>query len=114
MALRHLLGCWAWWHGSVVLSNSNHHALAPWHFLYFLPLPQGQGSLRPTFSPSRRTVSTFGGGSSGEAACERRRRAGCARRWRRSRSATAGGSPRSSAAAPSIATRAAVPAAVLC
>src|SRR5579883_2300477 len=20
---------------------------APWHFLYFLPLPQGQGSLRP-------------------------------------------------------------------
>src|SRR5665213_587848 len=21
---------------------------APWHFLYFLPLPQGQGSLRPT------------------------------------------------------------------
>src|SRR5512135_2118319 len=22
---------------------------APWHFLYFLPLPQGQGSLRPTF-----------------------------------------------------------------
>src|SRR6266516_290994 len=24
-------------------------AYAPWHFLYFLPLPQGQGSLRPTF-----------------------------------------------------------------
>src|SRR5438094_7170740 len=23
---------------------------APWHFLYFLPLPQGQGSLRPIFS----------------------------------------------------------------
>jgi hypothetical protein len=23
---------------------------APWHFLYFLPLPQGQGSLRPGFS----------------------------------------------------------------
>ena len=22
---------------------------APWHFLYFLPEPQGQGSLRPTF-----------------------------------------------------------------
>src|SRR5467141_2773928 len=21
---------------------------APWHFLYFFPLPQGQGSLRPT------------------------------------------------------------------
>src|SRR5271157_1645150 len=27
---------------------------APWHFLYFFPLPQGQGSLRPTFSPVRR------------------------------------------------------------
>src|ERR1700692_746117 len=24
---------------------------APWHFLYFLPLPQGQGSFRPTFGP---------------------------------------------------------------
>ena len=23
----------------------------PQHFLYFLPLPQGQGSLRPTFWP---------------------------------------------------------------
>ena len=23
---------------------------APWHFLYFLPDPQGQGSLRPTFA----------------------------------------------------------------
>ena len=31
----------------------------PWHFLYFLPLPQGQGSLRPTFLPSRRTVCTL-------------------------------------------------------
>jgi pilus assembly protein CpaE len=29
---------------------------APWHFLYFFPLPQGQGSLRPTFSPVRRCV----------------------------------------------------------
>ncbi len=26
---------------------------APWHFLYFFPEPQGQGSLRPTFSPVR-------------------------------------------------------------
>ena len=25
---------------------------APWHFLYFLPLPQGQGSLRPTLRGS--------------------------------------------------------------
>src|SRR5450759_772478 len=24
---------------------------APWHFLYFFPLPQGQGSLRPVFCP---------------------------------------------------------------
>jgi hypothetical protein len=29
-------------------------SVAPWHFLYFLPEPQGQGSLRPTFSPVRR------------------------------------------------------------
>ncbi len=25
----------------------------PWHFLYFFPLPQGQGSLRPTLSSFR-------------------------------------------------------------
>jgi hypothetical protein len=25
-------------------------APTPWHFLYFFPLPQGQGSFRPTFS----------------------------------------------------------------
>src|SRR2546425_2662187 len=31
-------------------------AQAPWHFLYFFPLPQGHGSFRPTFSPVRRTV----------------------------------------------------------
>ena len=34
------------------------HAAAPWHFLYFLPLPHGHGSLRPTFGSSRRTVLT--------------------------------------------------------
>jgi len=28
----------------------------PWHFLYFFPLPHGQGSLRPTFSSLRWTV----------------------------------------------------------
>lgn len=28
---------------------------APWHFLYFLPDPQGQGSLRPTLSSPRWT-----------------------------------------------------------
>src|SRR5580693_9465433 len=27
------------------------YASTPWHFLYFFPLPHGQGSLRPTFSP---------------------------------------------------------------
>ncbi len=31
---------------------------APWHFLYFFPLPQGHGSLRPTFGSSRCTVLT--------------------------------------------------------
>src|SRR6187551_588158 len=30
----------------------------PWHCLYFFPLPQGQGSLRPTLGSSRLTVST--------------------------------------------------------
>src|SRR5215211_3707840 len=35
------------------------HAAAPWHFLYFFPLPHGQGSLRPTFGSSRRTVFTL-------------------------------------------------------
>src|ERR1700677_2174416 len=29
------------------------HELMPWHFLYFLPEPQGQGSLRPTFAAAR-------------------------------------------------------------
>ena len=28
----------------------------PWHFLYFFPLPQGQGSLRPTSSSLPYTV----------------------------------------------------------
>jgi len=34
-----------------------------WQFLYFLPLPQGQGSLRPTFAPTLRIVSIFFGDS---------------------------------------------------
>src|SRR5580765_1221955 len=34
-------------------------AAAPWHFLYFFPLPHGQGSFRPTFGSSRRTVATL-------------------------------------------------------
>ncbi len=28
--------------------------MAPWHFLYFLPEPQGHSSLRPTFAPAVR------------------------------------------------------------
>ena len=32
------------------IERSFAYAPAPWHFLYFLPLPQGQGSLRPTLS----------------------------------------------------------------
>jgi|GEM_PF-5500767 len=31
------------------------------HFLYFLPLPQGQGSLRPTLEAAVRMVSTGAG-----------------------------------------------------
>ena len=31
----------------------------PQQFLYFFPLPQGQGSLRPTFGDLRRNVSTL-------------------------------------------------------
>ena len=86
-------------------------ALAPWHFLYFLPLPHGHGSLRPTFGSSRLTVlidvvaagarraRRLGAGARAGAAlppmrAERRRRrrrrarsassaaAGAARRWR--------------------------------
>jgi hypothetical protein len=33
-----------------VIRNS---VYAPWHFLNFLPLPQGQGSFLPTFATSR-------------------------------------------------------------
>src|SRR5689334_17951414 len=36
---------------------------APWHFLYFLPEPQGQGSLRPTLSSLRWTVGADTGSS---------------------------------------------------
>src|SRR5262245_26259993 len=34
------------------------HAAAPWHFLYFFPLPHGHGSFLPTLGSSRRTVFT--------------------------------------------------------
>src|SRR5580704_12002904 len=38
------------------VNSPNHHNnprpyAAPWHFLYFFPLPHGQGSLRPTLAP---------------------------------------------------------------
>src|SRR6185312_15080192 len=35
-------------------------ATSPWHFLYFFPLPQGQGSLRPTLGSLRRTGLAWG------------------------------------------------------
>src|SRR3954451_13042820 len=35
---------------------------APWHFLYFLPLPHQQGSLRPTLSCSSLTTVSTGSG----------------------------------------------------
>src|SRR5262249_32188008 len=42
---------------------TKHYRLPPssfmWQFLYFLPLPQGQGSLRPTFWPPLRIGSGF-------------------------------------------------------
>ena len=38
-----------------VPSNSGQASL-PWHCLYFLPLPQGQGSLRPTLGTSATRV----------------------------------------------------------
>src|ERR1700739_2184786 len=37
---------------------SLHQLYAPWHFLYFLPEPQGEGVLRPTFSAPRTTCCT--------------------------------------------------------
>src|SRR6266403_4026934 len=44
-----------WTFSSVLVST-----LQPFsqHFLYFLPLPHGQGALRPIFAPWRRTVFT--------------------------------------------------------
>jgi len=34
----------------VLVAGGGDAAQAPWHFLYFLPLPHQQGSLRPSFS----------------------------------------------------------------
>src|SRR5579864_6252060 len=41
--------------GTIESVNAGYYALAPWHFLYFLPEPQGQRSLRPIFAPLRTT-----------------------------------------------------------
>src|SRR5450432_1991488 len=38
---------------AVMVSFGNGAGYLPQQFLYFLPLPQGQGSLRPTFGPVR-------------------------------------------------------------
>jgi hypothetical protein len=35
-------------------SQDHNRAYCPQHFLYFFPLPQGQGSLRPTFGEERK------------------------------------------------------------
>src|SRR5690606_8399983 len=43
------LGCYC----STRMSESAAQTMLPWHCLYFLPEPQGQGSLRPTLGPSR-------------------------------------------------------------
>ena len=37
----------------------HYFSFAPQHFLYFLPLPQGHGSLRPTFGPFTIVVEAF-------------------------------------------------------
>lgn len=42
---------------------------APWHFLYFLPDPHGQGSFRPTFSPVTRGPLPFVLGAPAARAC---------------------------------------------
>src|SRR5882757_5566468 len=43
---------------SVLRCPSQRHSPAPWHFLNFLPEPQGHGSLRPTLTPERTTCWT--------------------------------------------------------
>src|SRR5205814_402012 len=64
------------------VSAPHFQAFAPQHFLYFLPEPQWQGSLRPTFDPLRTTCCT-GARSPAPAmrACSSSRRL---RRWKAS------------------------------
>src|SRR5229473_1027760 len=76
---------------------------APWHFLYFFPDPQGQGSLRPTFAPAR-----TGFGASACAGPVWYCKSFCWRCWRRSISrATEGNCCGSLARAAALATAAA-------
>ena len=58
----------------------------PWHFLYFLPLPQGQGSLRPTLG----SVAPHGAGLAVAVGRRRWPRGGCGCRRRRTRSSCGG------------------------
>ncbi|NBQ89031.1 MAG: hypothetical protein EBU07_16510, partial [Betaproteobacteria bacterium] len=41
---------------SAPTGRAHDHASLPWHCLYFFPLPQGQGSLRPTLGTSPASV----------------------------------------------------------
>src|SRR5689334_20112249 len=41
------------------IENPDFYPCDPWHFLYFLPEPQGQGSFRPGGGVSYRTVGFF-------------------------------------------------------
>src|SRR5580700_4640145 len=62
--------------------NSERRLLyAPQHFLYFLPLPQGQGSLRPTFSPRTTCCTACISPAPAMRACSSSRRL---RRWKAS------------------------------
>ena len=45
--------------GEDAASTIIYYATRPQQFLYFLPLPQGQGSLRPTLGPLLRMGSVF-------------------------------------------------------
>jgi len=38
---------------SIDFYEGEFYAAAPWHFLYFLPDPHGQGSFRPTLAAAR-------------------------------------------------------------
>src|SRR5439155_6155412 len=61
-------GCWRGGYGCSQSDLQGETDVAarhrPWHFLNFLPLPQGQGSLRPTFSDVRWTGALRTAGSS--------------------------------------------------